>query len=93
VDVVAAVIERDGRLLVCQRPTGGQWEFPGGKLEPRETLLTAAQRELAEELDVCVTSVGSVRLVLHDPGSEFVIKFVEVEIDGEPRSIEHVDLA
>lgn len=97
VDVVAAVIERDGRLLVCQRPAhkrhGGLYEFPGGKLEVGETLLAAARRELAEELDVLVTSVGAVRLALRDPGSEFVIKFADVAIEGEPRAIEHADLA
>ena len=50
---MAAVIERDGKLLVCRRPGhkrhGGLWEFPGGKLEPGETIVDAARRELDEE--------------------------------------------
>ncbi len=41
VRVVAAVIEKDGKVLVCQRPThkrhGGLWEFPGGKVERGES--------------------------------------------------------
>jgi 8-oxo-dGTP diphosphatase len=41
VRVVAAVVERDGRLLLCRRPAGkrhaGLWEFPGGKLLPGES--------------------------------------------------------
>ena len=44
-DVVAAVIERDGRILICQRKTGqkyaGKWEFPGGKVEPGESPTTS----------------------------------------------------
>src|SRR5690606_20769929 len=60
--VLAAVIRRDGRWLVCRRPAhkrhGGLWEFPGGKLEPGESLLEAATRELEEELAVRVTGVG-----------------------------------
>ncbi|MGD9572064.1 MAG: (deoxy)nucleoside triphosphate pyrophosphohydrolase [Thermoleophilia bacterium] len=54
--VVAAVIERGGRILVSQRgPGGGQpgrWEFPGGKREPGEGDRQALRRELMEELGV-----------------------------------------
>jgi 8-oxo-dGTP diphosphatase len=54
--VVAAIIESDGKLLVCQRRRGSNfgmmWEFPGGKKEPRETLEEALARELREELGV-----------------------------------------
>ena len=91
--VVAAVIRRDGRLLVCQRPAhkrhGGLWEFPGGKLEAGESAFDGARRELAEELDVTVQTVGDVEFSIHDPGSPFVIEFHPVEIAGNPRCIEH----
>jgi 8-oxo-dGTP diphosphatase len=54
--VVAALIEADGKLLVCQRRRtdsfGLMWEFPGGKLEPGETPPEALARELQEELGV-----------------------------------------
>jgi 8-oxo-dGTP diphosphatase len=54
--VVAALIEADGKLLVCQRRRtdsfGLMWEFPGGKLEPGETPVQALARELHEELGV-----------------------------------------
>jgi 8-oxo-dGTP diphosphatase len=54
--VVAALIEADGKLLVCQRRRtdsfGLMWEFPGGKLEPGETPAQALARELQEELGV-----------------------------------------
>ena len=54
--VVAAVIERDGRILACQRRKGSRhalkWEFPGGKLEAGEDPPEALQRELREELGI-----------------------------------------
>ena len=56
--VAAALIDRDGRLLVQQRPEGlsmaGLWEFPGGKIEPGETPEQALIRELGEELAIDV---------------------------------------
>ena len=56
--VAAALVDRDGRLLVQQRPEGlsmaGLWEFPGGKLEPGETPERALIRELGEELAIDV---------------------------------------
>jgi 8-oxo-dGTP diphosphatase len=54
--VAAALVDPDGRVLVAERPPGkhlaGQWEFPGGKIEPGETPEIALVRELAEELGV-----------------------------------------
>ena len=54
--VVAAVIERGGRLLICQRRRGGafplKWEFPGGKMRAGEAPWEALTRELREELGV-----------------------------------------
>jgi 8-oxo-dGTP diphosphatase len=54
--VVAALIEADGTILVCQRRRGDtfelMWEFPGGKLQAGETPEQALARELREELSV-----------------------------------------
>ena len=54
--VVAAIIERDGCVLICQRKRDQRhplkWEFPGGKVEPGESPRSALARELAEELSV-----------------------------------------
>lgn len=51
-----ALIDRDGRILMSQRPTGkdfaGKWEFPGGKMEKNETPEQTVVRELREELGV-----------------------------------------
>jgi 8-oxo-dGTP diphosphatase len=58
--VAAALVDTDGRVLVAQRPAGkhlaGQWEFPGGKIEPGETPEAALVRELAEELGIATHS-------------------------------------
>lgn len=59
VDVAAAVVEQDdGRFLLAQRPPGkvyeGYWEFPGGKVEPGESIADALNRELREELGMDV---------------------------------------
>ena len=55
----AALIDADGRVLICQRPQGkalaGLWEFPGGKIEPGETPEACLIRELHEELGIGVT--------------------------------------
>jgi 8-oxo-dGTP diphosphatase len=54
--VVAAVIETEGRILVCQRKRGSRhelkWEFPGGKVESGEEPRAALARELREELAI-----------------------------------------
>src|SRR5687767_1654175 len=55
INVVAGLIYRDGKLLVCQRRADAsfplKWEFPGGKVEAGETDEAALHRELREELD------------------------------------------
>lgn len=94
--VIAAVIRRDSNFLVCQRPLhkrhGGFWEFPGGKLRDGESIFDATRRELAEELKVEVINIGESLFEASDPGSEFLIEFVEVEVQGEPKAIEHQEV-
>ena len=58
--VAAAILERNGEIFICQRRAGKHlaflWEFPGGKLEPGETLEECLRRECQEELGVNVSS-------------------------------------
>jgi 8-oxo-dGTP pyrophosphatase MutT (NUDIX family) len=94
--VLASVIQHEDRLLICQRPLhkrhGGLWEVPGGKVKEGETDLEAARRELGEELGIGVTEVGPVELSVADPGSDFVIEFLAVAVEGEPQALEHMAL-
>ncbi|MGD0965195.1 MAG: NUDIX domain-containing protein [Candidatus Acidiferrales bacterium] len=67
--VVAALIECEGKILVCQRRRGGDlglmWEFPGGKKESAETPEEALARELREELGVAATIGAEVYRTRH----------------------------
>ena len=58
--VAGAVMDAAGRVLIAQRPAGkhlaGGWEFPGGKLEPREGRAAGLARELREELGITIAA-------------------------------------
>jgi 8-oxo-dGTP diphosphatase len=71
IDVVAAIIEHEGRYLACRRrpERGGLWEFPGGKVEQEENANEALAREIHEELDIDIATFGlftTVELVEQD---------------------------
>ena len=58
IEVVAAIIQRDGAYFATQRGYGefeGMWEFPGGKIEPGESRESALKREIQEELGIDIT--------------------------------------
>ncbi|MBB3763440.1 (deoxy)nucleoside triphosphate pyrophosphohydrolase [Sphingomicrobium lutaoense] len=59
-EVAAAIIVEHGKVLIARRRPGqileGHWEFPGGKLEPNETVQECIVRELHEELGIGVTA-------------------------------------
>lgn len=96
ISVIAAVVKREHRYLLGRRPEGkrhgGLWEFPGGKLHDGEDLLGAARRELGEELALGVRRVGRELFRSRDPGSPFLIRFVEVVVEGTPRPLEHSEV-
>jgi len=91
VHVAVGVIQRpDTAILVAKRPEhahqGGLWEFPGGKVEPGESVLDALQRELAEELGIQVTATRPLIQIAHDYVDKSVLLDVwtVVEFQGEP---------
>lgn len=95
--VVAAVIDRDGRYLVGRRPAskhhGGRWEFPGGKVRDGESRAAAARRELREELALEVLEVSEALFtVAGEAESGLAIAFVLVNARGTPRALEHDEL-
>ena len=92
--VVAAVIERDGRILICQRRRGQahelKWEFPGGKLEPAESPEDALRRELREELAIEAQPDNEItRYEYAYPGRPpiLLIFFRVTRFSGEPQNL------
>jgi mutator protein MutT len=69
IDVAAALVFRDGKLLITQRHAdahlGGLWEFPGGKREREETFEQCLARELREELGIEVAVGELVESLTH----------------------------
>ncbi len=97
--VVAAVIERDGKILVCQRRAGSRhelkWEFPGGKVENGETPVEALARELNEELGIrAVIGVELVRYEFRYPKRPpmLLIFYRVTDFSGEPENKEFQDI-
>lgn len=99
--VVAGVVVRNGRVLVCQRPPGKAlgllWEFPGGKLEAGESPEAALERELWEELRVRTRTgriLDALRVKSAKDNQDLLVLFYQSEIlSGEPEPLECVALA
>ena len=90
--VVAAVIERDGRVLLSRRLEGthlaGLWEFPGGKCERGETHQACLAREIHEELGVTADVGAEILATEHTyPERRVRLHFLTCAIEGEPRSM------
>ncbi len=88
--VVAALIVKDGAILVCQRtrhqPMPLKWEFPGGKIEDGEQPRDALHRELDEELGIDAKVGDEVARIQHDyknGGSVELRFFLVQEFRGE----------
>jgi 8-oxo-dGTP diphosphatase len=96
IPVVAAIIRMENTVLLGRRPDhkrhGGLWEFPGGKVDEGETEVDAVTRELLEEFGVETTSVGRVMYECQDPGSPFLVQFLDVGIRGKPQPTEHTEI-
>ena len=97
-EVVAALIWREERFLICRRPAhkarGLLWEFVGGKVEPGETKQDALIRECREELAVEL-HVGDMFMDVTHVYPDITVHltlFHAVIAEGEPQMIEHCDL-
>ena len=96
--MVAAVIEREGKILIARRPAGshlaGHWEFPGGKPKPGESLEAALRREIKEELDADVAVGEQIDTVEWDyPDKRVKLLFFRCVLHGEPRPLEGQEIA
>ena len=93
--VTAAVLEREGKVLVARRRAGlrsaGLWEFPGGKLEEGEDPAVGLERELAEELGIRAQVEGFLCAVPYlGPGLALeLLVYRAVHISGELRPVDH----
>ena len=93
IHVVAALIHRNGRVLLDRRPPrgrhGGLWEFPGGKRERGESDQQALARELMEELGVR-SKIGSevARTDYQNAGLQITLVLYAAEIEDEPKAVE-----
>jgi 8-oxo-dGTP diphosphatase len=88
--VVAALIVKDGKILVCQRTRHQvmplKWEFPGGKIESGEEPRDALRRELEEELGIAARigeEVARIRHVYQNGGSVELRFYVVQDYEGE----------
>ncbi|MCM8538412.1 MAG: (deoxy)nucleoside triphosphate pyrophosphohydrolase [Lentisphaeraceae bacterium] len=97
INVVAGILQEEGRILIAQRAEAkheGRWEFPGGKVESGETDEAALVRELVEELSVDISGVTFFEeslLVL--PDKEILLKtFLVDSFNGIPQSLVHAQL-
>ena len=95
-NVVAAVIKKDNKILATKRGYGefiNMWEFPGGKIESNETKEEALIREIKEELD-CTIEPTKFALDLEYQYPAFYLKmscFEAVIKEGTPKLLEHND--
>ena len=96
--VTAALLQRDGKILLAKRPSkgllGGMWEFPGGKVEKGESLEACLAREIREELDAGIR-VGEPFGVYRHTYTHFRITLHAFRcelIDGEPKPLEAAEL-
>ncbi|MEE1322001.1 MAG: (deoxy)nucleoside triphosphate pyrophosphohydrolase [Acutalibacteraceae bacterium] len=96
--VVAALIWKDDRFMICQRPTNKtralQWEFVGGKVEKGESKEAALIRECREELNITVKVGGVFMEVDHEyPDISVHLTLFNAQIaDGVPEMLEHNDI-
>ena len=98
VNVVAAMIVDNGRLLICRLPEGkalaGMWEFAGGKIEPGETPEQALVRECHEELDITIEPQSLFAQVEYDyPAMHLSMQVYTAQIlSGTPKRLEHMEM-
>lgn len=94
IEVVAAIIHKNGRILAAQRGYGDYkdgWEFPGGKVQPGESAEAAIVREIREELRVTIKPEKLVTTVEYDyPTFHLTMHcFISSIVEGEIELVEH----
>ena len=97
VRVVAAVIREKDKIFATARGYGefkGQWEFPGGKVEEGESLYTAIEREIKEELKCSIKAIEIIGENRHEY-EKIIVNLTAIKcnlVEGEPVADEHSKL-
>ncbi|QNG21191.1 (deoxy)nucleoside triphosphate pyrophosphohydrolase [Rhodococcus triatomae] len=95
-EVVAAALIVDGRLLLARRghppELAGQWELPGGKVEPGEQPRAALRRELREELGVEADAGERIGVDVELPSGLVLRAYRATLVSGTPEPLEHTGL-
>lgn len=91
--VVAGLILKDGKLLVCQRTRHQtmplKWEFPGGKIEEGEQPRDALRRELEEELGILANVGDEVKRIQHEYPNGGMVELRFFVVRGYERELEN----
>ena len=100
ITVVAALIKKDGKVLIAKRSTGdenvfGKWEFPGGKVEVNETEENAIEREINEEFEM---NIKAIRFIVNNiceyPKKTVDLRLYECEyLNGDFKLHDHSEYA
>ncbi len=96
-NVTAAIIRRNGKILICKRGEGScahLWEFPGGKIESGETAFECITREIHEELSIEIKPIAVFAEYNYSyPDKDIAFTFIEAEIvSGEPLLSVHEEM-
>ena len=96
IEVVAGLIEKDGKYFIARRTTGNEevlnkWEFPGGKIEPNEDPKKALEREMMEEFELEVEALDYIDHVVYEyPNKTVDLKFYKARVIGDEIRM-HID--
>jgi 8-oxo-dGTP diphosphatase len=99
VEVAVGVLIQNHTVLLGQRPHGkpyaGYWEFPGGKVEPGETIFLALRRELQEEINIVIEDANEFMVLEHDYPHAYVRLHICLvrQWQGNPQGMEEQQLA
>ena len=99
VEVVAAVIENENNEILCALRSPimtlpNMWEFPGGKVEEGESLYTAIEREIKEELKCSIKAIEIIGENRHEY-EKIIVNLTAIKcnlVEGEPVADEHSKL-
>ncbi len=96
-NVTAAIIRQNGKILICKRGNGScahLWEFPGGKIEAGETAFECIVREIREELSVEIRPISVFAEYAYSyPDRDIAFTFIEAElVSGEPTLCVHEEI-